>query len=182
MAMIRILYVSKLKFWLRNDPVSNSFLSRSKTIDTVYLEHGSITVIRGALTFSFFTLPFRRVKDQFRQVIRIPPEHSLKTFQLSSDGTCHPTLQQIRYHSSATGRVSTKTYGNEEHELRKDFYQGEIISGFFQEWPDRSFQGGGQSGEISFFLLKTKTITFFAKNAIEKHQISKSPCRTLRRR
>jgi len=36
------------------------------------------------------------------------------------------------------------------------------------------FPGGAKSDEISFFLLETKKTIFFAKNVIEKCQISQS--------
>jgi len=58
----------------------------------------------------------------------------------------------------------------------------------FPEVAIKIFPKGLKSGEISFFLLKTNTTTFFAKNVIEKCQISKSrkamsqsPCPTFRR-
>jgi len=41
-------------------------------------------------------------------------------------------------------------------------------------------EGGSQSGEISFFLFKTKKMVFFAKYVTEKYQISKSPFPTFR--
>jgi len=57
-----------------------------------------------------FTLPCRRIKIQFRQVIEVRPAglHSLKVFQLSSDVNCHPILHQIWNHYAAMGRLSSK--------------------------------------------------------------------------
>jgi len=59
---------------------------------------GSTTIMWSVNIFiKDFTLPCRRVKKQFRQVIKVRPVglHSLKVFQLSSDVNCHPILQQI---------------------------------------------------------------------------------------
>jgi len=75
--------------------------------------NGSTTIMWSISVFiKYFTLglPCRRVKKQFRQVIKVRHVslHSLKVFQLLSDVNCHSILQQICNHSAATGRVNSK--------------------------------------------------------------------------
>jgi len=42
----------------------------------------------------------------------------------------------------------------------------------FSKGSHKDFSRGAKSGEISFFVLESKKTTFFAKDAIEKSQIS----------
>jgi len=65
------------------------------------------------------------------------------------------------------------------HGHRKDFFQGgEALADFSTGHHKNLSKREGKSDEISFFLLETKKTTFFAKNVIEKCQISKSRSKT----
>jgi len=48
------------------------------------------------------------------------------------------------------------------------------VGNIFSRGAIAGFSRGGNSGEISFYLLKTKRIYFSTKKSIGKHQISKS--------
>jgi len=90
----------------------------------------------------------------------------LKPLKNISSSFTPDTFETVRDVSKALTSALT-------HGYRKDFFHGGPLADC-STGNHKNFSRGSESDEISFFLIETKKMTFFAKNAIDKFQTSKS--------